>query len=85
MRICQGYGHLSNDECAEAIGRIWHPGLKNIFLCHLSENNNTPDLAYAATEEVLCSIDAGNGLSAGQMTNLQTLPRTRPSKVYNLQ
>ena len=85
MRICQGYGHLSNDECAEAIGRIWHPGLKNIFLCHLSENNNTPDLAFAATEEVLCSIDAGNGLSAGQVTNLQTLPRTRPSKVYNLQ
>lgn len=85
MRICKGNGHLSNDECAEAIGRIWHPGLKNIFLCHLSENNNTPDLAYAATEEVLCSIDAGNGLSAGQVTNLQTLPRTRPSKVYNLQ
>ena len=85
MRICQGYGHLSNDECAEAVGRIWHPGLKNIFLCHLSENNNTPDLAYAATEEVLCSIDAGGGLSAGQVTALQTLPRTRPSKVYILQ
>ena len=52
MRIVQGCGHLSNDECASAIRRFWHPGLRNIFLCHLSENNNTHELAYK------CSLDA---------------------------
>ncbi|CCX52769.1 putative uncharacterized protein [Alistipes sp. CAG:514] len=50
MRICQGNGHLSNDECASAIRRFWHPGLKNLFLCHLSENNNTPSLAFASED-----------------------------------
>ena len=85
MRICRGNGHLSNEECAEAVRKIWHPGLKNIFLCHLSENNNTPDLAFAATAEVLESIDAWNGLSAMHMTSLHTLPRSRASQVYFLQ
>ena len=84
MRICKGNGHLSNEECAEAIRKVWHPGLKNIFLCHLSENNNTPDLAFAATAEILDSIDAGNGQSAMRMTNLRTLPRARASQVYFL-
>ena len=84
MRICKGNGHLSNDECAEAVRMIWHPGLRNIFLCHLSENNNTPELAFEATSEALRSIDAGGGLSAKQVTNLQTLPRTRPSQVFTL-
>lgn len=85
MRICKGNGHLSNDECAEAVRRFWHPGLKNLFLCHLSENNNTPALAFEATAEALRSIDAGDGLTAKDVTNLQTLPRTTPSQVYILQ
>lgn len=84
MRICKGNGHLSNDECAEAVRRFWHPGLKNIFLCHLSENNNTPALAFEATAEALRSIPAGDGLSAKDITNLQTLPRTTPSRIYIL-
>ena len=84
MRICKGNGHLSNDECAEAVRRFWHPGLKNLFLCHLSENNNTPALAFEATAEALRSIDAGGGLTAKDVTNLQTLPRTTPSRIYVL-
>lgn len=84
MRICKGNGHLSNDECAEAVRRFWHPGLRNIFLCHLSENNNTPALAFEATAEALRSIPAGDGLSAKDITNLQTLPRTTPSQIYSL-
>ena len=35
-RICGGCGHLSNDECADAIRDFMHEGLRNIFLCHLS-------------------------------------------------
>lgn len=84
MRICQGNGHLSNDECAEAVKRFWHPGLRNIFLCHLSENNNTPELAFKAVSEVLRSIPAGGGLSAKEVTNLQVLPRTSPSVMFTL-
>lgn len=52
-RICTGHGHLSNAECAEAIKAFDHDGLKNVFLCHLSEHNNTPQLAMEASRPVL--------------------------------
>lgn len=77
MRICQGNGHLSNDECASAIRRFWHPGLKNLFLCHLSENNNTPRLAFEATRAVLDELSTAD--SQSRKTALRPLPRTSPS------
>ena len=79
MRICQGNGHLSNDECASAIRRFWHPGLKNIFLCHLSENNNTPRLAYEATRAVLDALSEETPSAQSRKTSLRPLPRTSPS------
>lgn len=84
MRICQGNGHLSNDECASAIRRFWHPGLKNIFLCHLSENNNTPSLAFDSAADALRSIRLDGHLTAKEITNLQTLPRTSASQMFTL-
>lgn len=84
MRICKGNGHLSNDECAEAVRKFWHPGLEHIFLCHLSENNNTPGLAFAASAEALRSIDLGGGLTAKDVTDLKALPRTTPSCIFDI-
>ena len=70
MRICQGYGHLSNDACAEAIRTFWHPSLKNLFLCHLSGNNNTPQRAYDNAAETL----RGMGVDPADV-HLRVLPR----------
>ena len=79
MRIVQGCGHLSNDECADAIRRFWHPGLKNIFLCHLSENNNTPELAYKASAAALEESGAEKGT-----VSVRCLPRQNPSQMFVL-
>ena len=79
MRIVQGCGHLSNDECASAIRRFWHPGLRNIFLCHLSENNNTHQLAYQCSLEALQSLGVQKGTIA-----LRCLPRQTPSQMFTL-
>ncbi|MGN0195647.1 MAG: MBL fold metallo-hydrolase [Candidatus Cryptobacteroides sp.] len=79
MRICQGHGHLSNDECADAIRRFYHPGLRNLFLCHLSENNNTPQKAYDCALEALGSIGVEKGA-----VNLRALPRRAPSPMIVL-
>lgn len=79
MRICQGNGHLSNDECADAIRSFWHPGLRNLFLCHLSENNNTAEKAYACAKRALSDL----GVPAGAV-NLRTLPRQYPSPLFAL-
>ena len=45
QRIAGPFGHLSNEESARFVAEIYHAGIKNIMLCHLSENNNTPKLA----------------------------------------
>ena len=79
MRIVQGCGHLSNDECASAIRRFYHPGIKNIFLCHLSENNNTHELAYRCSLEALESM----GVKKGEIA-LRCLPRQIPSQMFTL-
>ena len=80
MRIVQGCGHLSNDECAGAIKRFMHPGLRNIFLCHLSENNNTHDLAYECAAKALEELGVAKGT-----VSLRCLPRRYPSQMFTLQ
>ena len=79
MRICQGYGHLSNDACCQAIRDFLHPGLRNLFLCHLSGNNNTPQLAYRQAAETLREL----GVEPGTV-NLRVLERGIPSPLLNL-
>ncbi len=59
------------------------PGLKNLFLCHLSENNNTPSPSLRLRPpEALRSIRVTP--SAKDITNLQTLPRTHASQLFLL-
>ena len=78
MRIMNGHGHLSNDECAHALHRFFHPSLRHVFLCHLSENNNTPRLAYDASKAVLDELEAAGQIESGAIS-LRPLPRTSAS------
>ena len=95
MRILGGSGHLRNDQCAEAVKSFMHAGLKNVFLCQLSENNNTPELALSASSDALESIgfhrtydrsavfvNEGDGVE--RRVNLRALPRRTPSPLYVL-
>lgn len=95
MRICKGCGHLCNDKCAEAVKQFCNPGLKHLFLCHLSENNNTPDLAYKASAEALSSIGyeqtyersgvfVRNDNGREHRVTLRTLPRQSASTLFLL-
>lgn len=52
-RILAATGHLDNREAADFIAGIYTPILRNIFLCHLSHDNNTPELATSAMKEAL--------------------------------
>lgn len=46
QRILSATGHLSNDQAADALLRIWRPdGPRWLWLAHLSRTNNTPTLA----------------------------------------
>ncbi|MCH5184300.1 MAG: MBL fold metallo-hydrolase [Oscillospiraceae bacterium] len=45
-RILGEYGHLSNATCASLLPHLPVYGTKRILLAHLSEQNNTPEIAY---------------------------------------
>ena len=44
-RILSDNGHLSNDDCGEAVEYFESCGTKNFLLAHLSRENNTPRMA----------------------------------------
>lgn len=46
QRILGPYGHLSNFDCAALLPHLVNYGTERIVLAHLSEENNTPELAY---------------------------------------
>ena len=52
-RILSRVGHLSNAAMAELLAKVLSPRLHTVVLSHLSEQNNHPDLARLAAEEVL--------------------------------
>ena len=92
MRISRGNGHLSNDECADAVRRFYHKDLTHLFLCHLSENNNTPELAIKATSDALADIgllpsyerSSYFASEEGDSVVMQPLPRRTPSRLFTL-
>lgn len=50
-RILGSHGHLSNAAAADLLRRCLHAGLATVVAAHLSEENNTPELACAALVE----------------------------------
>jgi len=53
QRVLGRQGHLSNNACAQLIQAIDHPGLKHVYLAHLSSECNNPELALKRVAEYL--------------------------------
>ncbi|MBQ0056673.1 MAG: MBL fold metallo-hydrolase [Bacteroidales bacterium] len=79
VRVRGEGGHLSNDECATLLRQTYHPELKHVFLCHLSADNNKPDIAYKTASDALSG--AGAIVGYGGIT-LAALARTEASQIY---
>lgn len=57
-RIAAGTGHLDNTVTAGFLASLAGNGLlRNVFLCHLSHDNNTPDIALETVRSAL--LEAG--------------------------
>ena len=54
--------------------------LRHVWLCHLSEENNHPELARKTVETIFRSY----GIIAGKDFELEVLKRTVPSGIYEL-
>lgn len=79
-RIRGGRGHLSNSECGKLLAENASPALKHVWLCHLSEENNHPELARKTVNSILRSY----GIVEGVDFKVDILRRKTPSLVYDL-
>lgn len=75
QRITSGMGHLSNRLTGELLTSIYSNQLDEVWLCHLSQDNNHPELAYKTVEIALRE----KGISVGKDIVLKTLSRGKPS------
>jgi phosphoribosyl 1,2-cyclic phosphodiesterase len=88
-RIAAETGHLDNADAADWLRENYTPQLRHVFLCHLSNDNNTPEIAVAASRQALLDAGAasvGDGslsLDSRQApVQLVALPRFDPSPMY---
>lgn len=79
-RISCGNGHLSNMQCAQAIVENYSERLKHVWLCHLSEENNHPELARKTVAEILKNA----GINVGKDLCVDVLRRKLPTGIFDL-
>ena len=75
QRVRSHVGHLSNEHTARFLADNPSGRLTHVFLCHLSQENNTPETARRAVTEAL----AEKGIT---LEMVQPLERMQPSQVY---
>jgi phosphoribosyl 1,2-cyclic phosphodiesterase len=71
---------LSNIACAAALAENMTPELRQVWLCHLSEENNHPELARKTIESYLRQY----GIIAGVDFQLDILKRNTPTGIFDL-
>lgn len=87
-RIRGDKGHSDNADCARFLTEIYSPRLKNIFLCHLSEENNTPEIARQTSLKALSDlgivVGEGNNTIDDRQADVQltVLPRRDISPLF---
>ncbi len=57
-RILSNIGHLSNDACSDTLRVLVNKGSTHFVLAHLSQENNTPQLAYETAVNTLIEMGA---------------------------
>ncbi|SEQ42294.1 Phosphoribosyl 1,2-cyclic phosphodiesterase [Lachnospiraceae bacterium NE2001] len=81
QRILGNKGHLCNEASGQLVKSLLNDHLKAVFLGHLSDKNNYPELAFAAVEQEL----KGNPFSDDVRDfGLEVAPRYTPSKIIEV-
>jgi len=64
QRVRSREGHLANLDAAKFLTALLHGGMQHVVLAHLSETNNTPELALEAVTTLLATVDIDHDLPA---------------------
>lgn len=89
-RVRNEKGHLDNKVAASFVADMYSDDLKYVFLCHLSNDNNTPDIACNEMRKALTGkgVSVGDGSNAvdqrGRDVQLYALPRYETSTWFVL-
>ena len=80
-RIAGPNGHMSNHEMADYLSHHFPQRLKHLWLCHLSKDNNHPELAFKTVELAFRQ----ENIIVGKDVEVTPLKRTTPSEMYILE
>lgn len=80
VRIASKNGHLSNDDSAQTCTQLAASGTQRILLAHLSEDNNTPELAFQAVRDKLMK----NGIKEGEDVLIDVATQFKPSEIIKI-
>ncbi len=69
QRVKSNNGHLSNKQAVAVISQVVHSNLNNLILAHLSETNNTPELAEKEMREYIQAINHTLNLYIAEQNN----------------
>lgn len=78
-RVMSEKGHLDNKMAAQFVASNYHEDLQHVFLCHLSKDNNTEEIALDTMRQAL----QARGLSVGDASNSAS-QRERDVQIYAL-
>lgn len=81
QRILSDAGHLSNERAGRLLCQILHDGLSSIYLGHLSQENNMPELAY---ETVRIEVEMDECPYRVGDFELRVAKRSEPSAIIEL-
>lgn len=76
MRVASDFGHTGNYEASLFLSQVYHPKMKQVWLCHLSKENNTPECCMNTFRETFFH----RGLSIEGLVS--TLPRYKHTPLY---
>lgn len=83
QRILSGGGHLSNDDCAELVSLLCGCGTKHVLLAHLSEENNTPDMALDTVGSAIAGSGADIAAACGDRITVIPCGRKTEKELIN--
>ncbi len=87
-RIMADTGHLDNAVAAQYLASIYSRTMKYVFLCHLSHDNNNPEIALETVSKALKGLGIRVGDGSGSLESRQAdiqlvaLPRFEASMMY---
>lgn len=80
QRIMSNFGHLSNKDAGDVLVDVLSGNGEIVLLAHLSQDNNTPDIAYKTVRDIILE----QGIDVDNNIKLEMTFRDKSTCIYSL-